>query len=72
MKKNSLKNMRKKEQKLSVIALGMMRNNKLEKMIRKERWINVYKLQMKEAVFLIMSKCVVWLIPAYLQHELSD
>ena len=35
--------MRKKESKLSVIALGMMRKNKLEKMIRKERWINVYK-----------------------------
>ena len=36
--------MRKKEQKLSMIALEMMRNNKLEKMIRKERRINVYKL----------------------------
>ena len=36
--------MGKKQRKLSVIALGMMRKNKLEKMIRKERWINVHKL----------------------------
>ena len=43
MKKNR-KNTRKKERKLGVIALMMMRKNKLEKMIRKERWINVYKL----------------------------
>ena len=58
MKKNR-KNTRKKERKLGVIALRMMRKNKLEKMIRKERWINGYKLQMKEEVFLIMSKYVV-------------
>ena len=32
------------KRKKSVIALGMMRKNKLEKIIRKGRWINVYKL----------------------------
>ena len=39
--------MRKKERKLSVISLGMIRKNKLGKMIRKERWINVYKLNVQ-------------------------
>ena len=44
IKKNSSKNMRKKERKLSKIAFRIMRKNKSEKMIRKERWINAYKL----------------------------
>ena len=43
-KKNSSKNMRKKGRKLSMIAFRIMRKNKAEKMIRKERWINAYKL----------------------------
>ena len=29
----------------SVIALGIMRKNKLERIIRKERWINVYNVR---------------------------
>ena len=44
MKKGSFENMRKKERKVCRIALGMMRKKNLEKMIRKERWINIYKL----------------------------
>ena len=43
-KKNSSKNMRKKGRKLSMIVFRIMRKNKSEKMIRKERWINAYKL----------------------------
>ena len=43
-KENLKKEDNKREKKLSVIALGMTRKNKLGKMIRKERWINVYKL----------------------------
>ena len=58
-KENLKKEDNKRKKKLSVIALGMTRKNKLGKMIRKERWINVYKLQMNEVVFLIMFKCVV-------------
>ena len=42
--KEQLRKYEKEERKLSMIALGMMRKNKFEKMIRKERWINVYKL----------------------------
>ena len=42
--KEHLRKYEKEERKLSMIALGMMRKNKFEKMIRKERWINVYKL----------------------------
>ena len=40
-KKSFEKIQKNKERKLCVIALGRMRKNKLEKMIRKERWINV-------------------------------
>ena len=36
--------MRKKERKLCVIASRMMRKNKLGKIIKKERWIDVHKL----------------------------
>ena len=42
--KEQLRKYEKEERKLSMVALGMMRKNKFEKMIRKERWINVYKL----------------------------
>ena len=42
--KEQLRKYEEEERKLSMIALGMMRKNKFEKMIRKERWINVYKL----------------------------
>ena len=42
--KEQLRKYEKEERKLSMIAMGMMRKNKFEKMIRKERWINVYKL----------------------------
>ena len=35
---------KKKERTLFMIAFGVMRKNKSEKKIRKERWINVYKL----------------------------
>ena len=42
--KEQLRKYEKEERKLSMIALGMMRKNRFEKMIRKERWINVYKL----------------------------
>ena len=50
--------MRKKERKLCVIASRMIRKNKLEKIIKKERWIDVHKLKMKVAVFLIVTKYV--------------
>ena len=33
------------------------RKNKLQKVVKKERWIDVHKLQMKEAVFLIIDIC---------------
>ena len=72
MKKNSLGNMRKKERKQFVITLAMMKKNRLEKLTKKERLTNIYKLQMKETVFLIISKCVACLIHQYSQHQLSD
>ena len=58
MKNKSWENMRKKERKLCLIASRMIRKNKLEKIIKKERWIDVHKLKMKVAVFLIVTKYV--------------
>ena len=43
-RKKHLKKEDNKSKKLNVLALVITRKNKLEKMIRKERWINVYKL----------------------------
>ena len=48
----------------------MLKKNKNKK--KKKRWGNVYKLYMKETVFLRMSKYVVCLTHAYSQHKLSN
>ena len=52
--------------------LGNDEKEQVGKDDKKERWTNIYKLWMKETVFLIMFKCVSGLIYSYSQYKLSD
>ena len=70
--KEQLRKYEKKRKRVMRVTLRLVKKKKLEKIIKKERWISVSRLFMKEAVSLIMSKCIVRLTPAYSQHQLSE
>ena len=73
--KDQLREYKKKGKKTMCNNLGhdsYKQMNRLKKMTKKERWKNVFKLQTKETVFLIMFKRVAWLIHQCSLHQLSD
>ena len=56
--KEQLRKYEEKGKKAMHDSLGK-KKEEITKMKRKEIWINIYKLYMKEAIFLIMFRCVV-------------
>ena len=62
----------KKRRKLCVITWAIMKKNRLGNMTKKERQTKAYKLQMKETAYLIISKCIAWLIYPLSQQQLLD
>ena len=71
-KKEHMKIEESKRKKESVKTLIIMKKNSRGKMTKKERWTNVFKLQMKETVFLVVFKFVACLIHPYSQHQILD
>ena len=49
----------------------MIKENRLDTVIKTEKRTNVYNLKMKENRFLIMSIDTVWWIHLFLQHRYS-
>ena len=54
-----------------VMTLMMIKQNRLDTMIKREIRTSAWKLKMKQNMFLIMSMDAVWLIHLFLQHQHS-